>query len=48
MSFPIADCQPFTRLFLSIKIMVSKVSIDHKIGKLTFVWSQLNVRSRSL
>ena len=48
MSFPRVGCQPLTRLFLSIKIVVSKVDIDHKIGKLPFVWSQLKVSSQSL
>lgn len=38
MSFPTVDWQkPSIGLFLSIKITVSKVSIDDKIGKLPFV-----------
>lgn len=48
MSFPKVDCQPLTRFFLSIKIIVSKVNLNHKIGKLPPVWSPLNVSSESL
>ena len=31
LGFPRVDCQPLARLFSSIKIIVSKVSIDHKL-----------------